>query len=306
MPLDQPVDHTMSFGDHLEELRRRILLGLVFPLPAACILYFFSNTLIQWLLLPLFEVLRAAGLPERVQQLSPPEAIVAKIKISFITALILAAPWVLWQAWAFIGPGLYKHERRFVRLLIPLSVVLTLLAISLTYWGMLPLMLRVLVAVGTSMSVNAPPPEIDPRAVAVIQGNPPMTILERDPDNPQPGQAWIIWPTMTRFVAVPKVDGAPGVDIIAVPSGEGGRVTQDFRLSEYVSFVLLFMLGSVIAFQMPLVVLLLGWMGLASVEWLRSRRKYALFICGVVAAVVTPSADVISMLVMMVPLYALY
>ena len=65
------------------------------------------------------------------------------------------------------------------------------------------------------------------------------------------------------------------------------------------------MLGIAIAFQMPLVILLLGWLGLATPEWLKSKRKYALLICGVIAAVTTP-ADVISMIAMLIPLYALY
>jgi hypothetical protein len=57
---------------------------------------------------------------------------------------------------------------------------------------------------------------------------------------------------------------------------------------------------------MPLVVVLLGWLGLASVDWLRAHRRYALFICGIVSAVITPSTDIISMLVMLGPLYGLY
>jgi sec-independent protein translocase protein TatC len=65
------------------------------------------------------------------------------------------------------------------------------------------------------------------------------------------------------------------------------------------------MLGIVIAFQMPLVILLMGWMGLASADWLRAKRKYALVICAVVSAMITP-ADAVSMVMMLVPLYALY
>jgi sec-independent protein translocase protein TatC len=294
----------MSFGDHLEELRKRILLALAFPIPAAILLYFISDTLIQWLLLPLFEVLNANGLPAHVQQLSPPEAIMTRFKLSIIAALILSAPWVLWQAWKFIGPGLYLHERRFVRLLVPGSAVLTVLAVAVTYFAMLPLMLRVLVAVGVAMNVKAPPAAIDPRALEIIKQNPPMMVLEFPPESPQPGEVFVIWPEMKRFVAV--LDETGKVIVLDAPRLSPGTVTQDFRLTEYINFVLMFLLGAVIAFQMPLVVLLLGWLGLVSSKWLRANRKYALFICAIVAAVVTPSADLISMLVMMLPLYGLY
>ena len=294
----------MSFGDHLEELRKRILLALAFPVPAAVLLYFISDTLIQWLLLPLFEVLNSFGLPAHVQQLSPPEAIVTRFKLSIIAALILSAPWVLWQGWKFVGPGLYVHERRFVRFLVPGSTILTVLAVAVTYFVMLPLMLRVLVAIGVAMNVKAPPAHIDARALEVIKENPPMMLLEFPPEQPQPGQVFVIWPEMKRYAAV--LDDAGKVIVLDAPRLSPGTVTQDFRLTEYVNFVLLFLLGTVIAFQMPLVVLLAGWLGLASSKWLRANRKYALFICAVVAAVVTPSADLISMLVMMVPLYGLY
>ena len=84
-----------------------------------------------------------------------------------------------------------------------------------------------------------------------------------------------------------------------------GLIAQQFRLSDYIGFVLLMFLAIVIAFQMPLVVLLLGWLGLASTAWLKRQRKYALLVCGVVSAIITP-ADVISMIVMLVPLYTLY
>ena len=65
------------------------------------------------------------------------------------------------------------------------------------------------------------------------------------------------------------------------------------------------MLGIVIAFQMPLAILLMGWLGLVTADGLRAKRKYALFICAAVAAVITP-ADALSMLMMLVPLVLLF
>ena len=82
-------------------------------------------------------------------------------------------------------------------------------------------------------------------------------------------------------------------------------IAQEFRLTTYINFVLLLMLGIVLAFQMPLVILLMGWLGLVTADGLRSKRKYALLICAVVAAMITP-ADALSMLMMLVPLVALF
>ena len=110
-------------------------------------------------------------------------------------------------------------------------------------------------------------------------------------------------PEQELYVAV--ADDAGQIEAFFVPKAFTGRVAQTFRVSYVINFELLLMLAIAIAFQMPLVILLLGWLGLVSPQWLRSQRKYALFICGIVAAIITP-ADIISMLAMLLPLYGLY
>ena len=82
-------------------------------------------------------------------------------------------------------------------------------------------------------------------------------------------------------------------------------VAQIFRLNSYINFVLLLLLGITVAFQMPLVILLLGWLGVVSPDGLARQRKYALLACALVAAITTP-ADIVSMLMMLIPLYLLY
>ena len=82
-------------------------------------------------------------------------------------------------------------------------------------------------------------------------------------------------------------------------------IAQEFRLSTYLDFVMLLIMAISIAFQMSLVILLVGWTGIVSKETLRRKRKYALFICGAISAVITP-ADALSMLMMLLPLYLLY
>ena len=97
--------YTMSFGDHLEELRKRLLLSLVVPLPVAIALFFISKTLVLVLMRPLVQVLESQNLPSQVQALSPPEVILVQLKLSVILAIVLSAPWILWQMWLFIRPG---------------------------------------------------------------------------------------------------------------------------------------------------------------------------------------------------------
>ncbi len=231
-----------------------------------------------------------------------------KLKLSLIVALVLSCPWILWQAWLFVRPGLYTHERRFVHFLLPGSALLTVAGLALMYFVMLPLMLHVLVLFGEALSMGHPDEVEDPRIAAALESVADDTIEVRlhDPDTPEPGDVWLRWPQMELFAAVTTNEpDATGVEVVLVPPPGGSIISQEFRLTTYINFVLLLLLGIVIAFQMPLVILLLGWLGLVSESDLRAKRRYALLICAVVAAVITP-ADAVSMVMMLIPLYALY
>lgn len=302
----QPGDATMSFGDHLEDLRRRVFLSLIAPVPLAFITFFFSARLIEILLDPLFRVQIANNLPRQVQVLSPPEFLVTQIKLSIIAALVLSAPWIVYQGWKFIGPGLYRHEKRFVYFLLPGSAILTTAGVSLLYFIMLPLMLQVLVMFGSTL--REPAIILQPGGAASGEVAPAdlnaaaIEVRTEAPESPAPGQMWLQMPERELYIAVAHNEG---IELLHVPLGSPSAVAQQFRLSEYISFVLILLLGIVIAFQMPLVIVLLGWIGLVTTTWLRRNRKYALFICAIVAAVITP-AEAVSMIAMLIPLYALY
>ena len=256
-----------------------------------------------------------------MQVLGPAEALMTAIKLSIIGAVVLSAPWILLQAWYFIRPGLFKHERRFVHFLIPGSAILTAAGVALLYYVMLPLMLTVLIKFGNALLPSPGDAMNDPRVTAVLESIDSVPILVKTPDSPKAGDAWLSWPDLDLYVAVevavePDISSGrpsgqaqadiskpPIVEIIRVPRRP--VISQEFRLSTYLDFVLLLILAIAIAFQMPLVILLLGWLGLVRITTLRSKRKYALFVCGLVSAVITP-ADALSMMMMLVPLYALY
>jgi len=306
--INDPHTHSMSFGDHLEELRRRIFWAVAVPLPLAIVIFVFSDPIIEWLYRPLDPVLESFQLPRRLQALGPAEVLITKLKLSLITAAVVSAPWILWQTWLFVRPGLYGHERRFVHFLVPGSAVLTAIGLSLMYFIMLPLMLRMLVLFGTSLQLGGTTVADDPRIGAVIAASPQIEIRMSTPVTPAPGDVWLQWPQMDLYMAVAEAanaGGVPGVEIVLVPTPSGSIISQEFRLTTYIDFVLLLMLGIVVAFQMPLVILLLGWIGLVSEKQLRENRKYALFGCAITAAVITP-ADAVSMIIMLIPLVALY
>ena len=293
----------MPFGEHLEELRRRVMLALAVPIPLAVLIFLVADRVRGILIKPLLEALEANGLPQHLQALSPTETMGVDIKLAFVAAIVLSAPWILWQAWKFIEPGLFEHERRFARLLIPGSIVLVLAGIATLYWVLLPFSLQVLVAYGME-APPAPPAWVASADPAATPSG--ITTLAEDPAEVRPGQAWIKMPERVLCVAIDPGGGAPP-EVLTVPlSRGGGAYIQEYRLGEYISFVLLMMLGIAVAYQTPLVILLLGWVGIVRPETLSKNRRYAIFVIAIVAAIVTPTSDLLSMSLMMIPLYLLY
>jgi len=294
---DENPEGLMSFGEHLDELRTRLIYALAFPLPVAVVAFFFSHTLLDWLLLPVKDALERNGLPVRLQVLYPAETIIMQLKVSVILALVLACPWILYQLWLFVRPGLMAPERRFIYLLLPGSAVLTVSGVALMYFVMLPLMLSVLIGIGQSFGQRTR----DPRVEELLRDGVNVQLYhEQIPDDAEPDTLWLRWPSMELYAVVPDSKGNPAP--IWVPRS---LLAQEFQIKPTINFVLLLFLAIVVAFQMPLVMVLLGWVGLADVAWLRKQRKYAVLVLAVVSAIITP-ADAISMLMMVVPLYGLY
>ncbi len=297
----------MSFGDHLEELRRRLVLAVVVPLPLAILLFLVASTIRNLLIEPALQAMTANGLPARMQALGPAEVLTTDLKLSLLGAVVLSAPWILWQAWKFIEPGLYREEKRFVHVLIPGSAILTITGLAFLYWVMLPLMLQVLIAFGVPGPGDAfgiPDPG-DRIATIVSDGAPVFPVLSEPPAQPAPGQVWIDAATRSLMVVVPVAEGGDSFEILSTPLSRAGTISQEFRLGEYIGFVMTLALAIAVAFQMPLVILLLGWIGIVERETLRRQRRYALLVCAVLGAVLTP-ADIVSMVLLFIPLYVLY
>jgi sec-independent protein translocase protein TatC len=307
MPLPQHLQGLMSFGDHLEELRKRLILAAIVPLPLSVLLFFFAASIRSILVLPALRAMEANGLPARLQALGPAEVLTTDLKLSFIFAAVISAPWILWQSWKFVEPGLYNQEKRFVYFLIPGSAILTAAGLALLYWVMLPLMLQVLISFGVPGPADAfGIPDSGTRIVeSNNEGFPVFPVLEEMPTNPAPGQAWIEPSTRTLVVVVPTSDDATTFELLSVPLSRAGTISQEFRLGEYIGFVLTLALAVTVAFQMPLVILLLGWAGIADRKFLTANRRYAVLICAILGAILTP-ADVVSMILLFIPLYLLY
>ena len=138
---------SMSLGDHLEELRIRMILTLAGLFLGLVVCLFFGKHLIRVLEIPYHKAIgthskvdvpdsdaadtvqkeinetdrfRPAGL----QTKKPAEGFITYIKICLVFGLLLTSPWVFWQAWAFVSAGLYRHEKKFIHVVSPISAVL--------------------------------------------------------------------------------------------------------------------------------------------------------------------------------------
>ena len=124
-----------SFVSHLVELRDRMIKSLVVVVALFVLCFFFSGDIMKLLSQPLYESLPPGTRPIFTDQAG---AFFTLTKVAFLTALLLSLPWVLYQAWAFIAPGLYEHEKRFALPLIVSSVFFMVVGIAFAYLFVLP------------------------------------------------------------------------------------------------------------------------------------------------------------------------
>jgi sec-independent protein translocase protein TatC len=130
----------MPFWEHLEELRRVVLRAIGGFLLATVACYFFSGRILEEL------VVRTIG---EASFLRPMEAFNSRLKLAFLLGLIVSLPYVLWQLWGFIVPGLMKKERKVVAPIVFWSALLFYAGIVFSYYILTPIMLRLLVGFGT-------------------------------------------------------------------------------------------------------------------------------------------------------------
>ena len=124
-----------SFISHLIELRERLLKATVAVLVVLVALVPFANKLYAWLALPLIAHLPQGGTMIATEVISP---FLTPLKLAFFVAIVIAMPVVLYQLWAFVAPGLYKHEKRLAVPVLVSSVFLFYVGCAFAYFLVLP------------------------------------------------------------------------------------------------------------------------------------------------------------------------
>jgi len=136
------LDTSMSLGDHLEELRLRVILTLVGFVTAFVLALSFGKAIILFIEGPYISVM---GQDARLQSLAPADGFTTYMEIAMIAAVVVSSPWIFYQLWMFVGAGLYPHEKRYVYIAIPFSAGLFIVGALFFMFGIAPVTLRFLV-----------------------------------------------------------------------------------------------------------------------------------------------------------------
>ncbi len=134
-PPPDPAEAEQGFLGHLLELRSRLLKAIVAVLLVLLALLPFAEKLYAWLARPLIERLPQGSHMIAIEVASP---FLTPVKLAFVTAVFVAMPVVLYQIWAFVSPGLYRHEKRLALPLLVSAVLLFYVGCAFAYFLVLP------------------------------------------------------------------------------------------------------------------------------------------------------------------------
>ncbi len=223
----------MSFMDHLEELRIRVIRILIILVVSFIICYSYATQIQEFLLVPLREALGTHG---QVIFTGIMDKVIAEFQMSFWSCLFLASPFWFREVWLFVRPGLYDNEARAVGPFLIVGFLLFICGVCFGYYVIFPFTFKVL------------------------------------------------------------VDFNSGVQ----------NVQAMINLQDYLtlSSKVLVLLG--LLFQLPNIMVILGFMGIVTRYSLSSWRRYIAVIFALAAAIITPTPDVYTMMIVWIPMMLLY
>ncbi len=231
-PKDELAGTEQPFVQHLIELRDRLVKATIAVLVAGAALAIYPGPaeLYDLLAAPLVAQLPTGATLIATSVISP---FLVPLKILLMTAFLLALPVVLYQAWAFIAPGLYSHEKKLVMPLVVSSTVLFMVGVAFCYFFVF-------------------------------------------------GQVF----KFIQSFAPKSITAAPDIEA-------------------YLSFVISMFIAFGLAFEVPIVVIVLARMNVVTIEKLKDFRSYFIVLAFIIAAIVTPP-DVVSQLALAIPMCVLY
>jgi sec-independent protein translocase protein TatC len=290
-----PDEYRMSLGEHLEELRMRLMLGLGVFFLVAIVCLAFGEHVTRFFLRPLEVAQIRTHQSQQIYYTEAAESFTVMIKASLIVATAVSSPWLLYQLWQFVAAGLYPKERKYVTKYLPLSITLLIVGMVFLYLFVLPLMLEFFLTFGMGDPMHTG------NTVDAHAATQPAFVVPRydgDPPKPLEGQMWIDGSQhRLKFVS----EGA----LCVIPYGNAGSAMPLITLATYIDMVINLLLSFGLAFQMPLVVLALVRIGIVDVPALKKMRRIVYFSMSIVSAFIVPDV-VTGMIALMVPLILLF
>lgn len=122
------TDRTMSILEHLEALRRVLIVSIISVVPGSIVGWLVRDEILRVLVKPV------ASLHYKLVYITPTEALTTELKIAFFAGIILALPVIAYQIWKFVLPALHANEKRFIVIFVPLSVILFIGGIVFGYY----------------------------------------------------------------------------------------------------------------------------------------------------------------------------
>jgi len=293
-PVINPDDYRMTVGEHLEELRRRLILGLLGLVGAMAVCLFFGDKVLILFCRPLYTVLEEKNLSSALKTDTLAEGFSIWLTVNLVTALALASPWLIYQMWLFIAAGLYPAERKYVTRYAPLSVGLLMSGMAFVYFLVLPWSLEFFIDFTSGI-------ELPSNQIATTQPYERLLvpILKGDPPTPMDGELWIDSTSSRLKVAH---DGKIRSARLTIDS----LISPEQNLGDYIDLVIGMLITFGLSFQMPLVVLALERVGILSIPQLKELRRYVYLALTVLAAAITPGDVLTATVALIIPLALLY
>jgi len=145
----------MTFGEHLEELRTRLWLAIGGVAVALVVCLIFGRPLVNFLKAPVIEALKKVGSDRtRLVAINVTDAFMVYVKVALIAALFVGSPWIAYQLWRFVASGLYPHERKYVYVFAPVTLVLFIAGCTFSYLVLVRYGIRFLIAFGMKMDID--------------------------------------------------------------------------------------------------------------------------------------------------------
>jgi len=223
----------MSFLEHLEELRKRIIYSVVAVVVGFFACWSYADKIVGWMQQPIMEALKRNGMPQTLVYLNPTDPFNLYLKVGALAGLFVTCPFVLYQVWMFISPGLYRNEKRYV---VPFMVSTIGLFLSGGYFGYK-----------------------------------------------------LVYPAALEFLI-----------------GYGKQFQPMITIHEYTDLFLTVILGLGLVFELPILVFFLALMGVVSAGWMWRNVRYSILVIFIIAAILTPTTDILNMCIFAAPMIALY